>query len=521
MDGVSQSQVEDPTTHLTRAAGRSRARANAIANYIGRGWATIISLFCLPLFLSLLGREAYGLIGAFAVFQAWALLLDFGLTPTLNREIVRARAGMRSWQSFSNLLRSTEFLIVFLASIIVLVVYFAAPSLAAIWLKPQHLPMQTVVNAIVMMGILAAVRAAEQVYRGAIQGFEDQIWLNLVQAAIETARWIGALAVIRYVDANVQLFFAWNLFVSAVSVSVLRWRVNSILRRHAPQKARISGRELHNVRGFAGGMFLSAALTFFLTQADKLVVGSYVTLADFGIYALAGTAAAGLLQLVQPMNVAVLPRFTALVESRERVELGEAFYTASEWVSAIVLPVGLLVIIFPEKALMAWTGLPAVASSGAELLSLLMLASVLNAMVNMPYMLQLAHGWTSITNKMNAVAILVLLPVLIWATKTSGGVGAAAAMAGLNAITLVIISALVITRLLPGEFFRWFARVVVLPVLLGAVVAIGMRLSMPAIADRAGAIAQLSISAIAIGIVVFASLRRPRNSIFEYLGGRR
>lgn len=492
-------------------------RANAVANYVGRGWTTIIGLLCLPLFLLLLGREAYGLIGAFAVIQAWALLLDFGLTPTLNREIVRARAGMRSWQSLANLIRSIELLVVVVAAAIGLVVLLAAPVLATIWLEPRELPVALVAQTIALMGALAAVRWIEQVYRGAIQGAEDQVWLNLVQGGVETARWGGALLIIQFVDANVLLFFGWNLVVAFVSALILRRRMGKLLRSYASVSARLDLRELRNVRRFAGGMFLSSLLTFLLTQADKLVVGSYAPLADFGIYMLAATAAAGLLQLVQPMNVAILPRFTALVEARRSDELAGAFHASSQWLAAIVLPVGLLVVLLPERALMAWTGQPDIAASGATVLSLLMLASLLNAFANIPYMLQLAHGWTSLTNKLNATVIVVMLPVMIWATKANGGTGAAATLAGLNLVSLIVLSWLVLARLLPRERLRWVARAVLVPALLGACVAISLRWMLPEAEGRAIAILHLGIGFVAIALPILASLPVPRKSLLAYL----
>ncbi|MGK6320531.1 lipopolysaccharide biosynthesis protein [Sphingomonas sp. DT-204] len=521
MDGVGQlPEGGEPAVRFDETGSRSRLRINVIANYLGRGWATAISLFCLPLFLWLLGSEAYGLIGAYVVVQAWVVLVDLGITPTLNREIARARTGARSWQSFSNLVRSAELLVIALATLIALIVYLAAPLLATEWLKPRQLSTQTVTDAISIMGVLAAVRWIEIVYRGAIQGSEDQVWLNLVQAGAETARWIGGLLIIACIDANVLLIFVWNLLVSTVSAAMLRRRVITTLRRHAPQRPRADWRELREIRGFAGGMFLSSVLIFLLTQADKLVVGAQVPLADFGIYALAATAAAGLAQLVQPMSVAVLPRFTTSVTSNRRADLVDVFHTASEWLCAILLPLALLVIILPERTLLAWTGQPAVATAGAPILSLLVLASLLNLMTNIPYMLQLAHGWTSLTNKVNAVAILLLLPLLIWMTKIYAGVGAAAALAGVNLIVLIVMPCLVIPRLLPGELLRWFGRSVLVPSILGAAVAVGLRLMMPAANDRVGAIVQLGISGAAVGFVVLASLRHPRDSVLAYLRSR-
>ena len=501
-------QIDEPC-----AGQRSQVRTNAIANYVGRGWATIIALICLPLFVGTLGKEAYGLIGMFAVLQTWTLLFDFGLTPTLNREIVRARAGTRTWQSLANLVRSTEVVVFLLVAIIVIVVVATAPAVAAGWLKPRQLPTQTVLDAIILMGILAGTRWIEQVYRGAIQGSEDQVWLNLLLAGTETARWLGALAVVVYVAADVLAFFGWNLIVSIISASVLRRRVMRLLKRQGITGARLSIAELAGVRAFAGGMFLSSILTFSLTQADKLVVSAVVSLSDFGVYALVGTAAAGLLQLVQPMNAAVLPRFTALVEGKRELELTRAFHLAAEWLSAIVLPIGLVIVIFPDLTLLAWTGQPSIALKGAPILSLMMLASLVNAVANIPYMLQLAHGWTSLTNKVNAVAFVIMLPALVWATQRYGGVGAAATLAGLNFLSLIVMSQLVVVRLLTDGAARWLGFAIVAPTAVGLAAALGLRMILPAAESRLEAFLGLVASGTVVGCAVLASLRDPRERV--------
>jgi hypothetical protein len=50
-------------------------RANLIANYLGQGWTAVMGLAFVPMYIHYLGMEAYGLIGLFAVMQAWMSLL--------------------------------------------------------------------------------------------------------------------------------------------------------------------------------------------------------------------------------------------------------------------------------------------------------------------------------------------------------------------------------------------------------------------------------------------------------------
>lgn len=56
---------------------------NTSLNYLGQAYALLIGILILPFYLRHLGAEAYGLIGFFAVLQAWLQLLDAGMSPAL------------------------------------------------------------------------------------------------------------------------------------------------------------------------------------------------------------------------------------------------------------------------------------------------------------------------------------------------------------------------------------------------------------------------------------------------------
>src|SRR5262249_61763233 len=66
----------------------------------------LIGVAFAPLYIKYLGVEAYGLIGIFAVLQAWLTLLDMGMTPTLNREVARYTAGAYSATAIRDLGRT-------------------------------------------------------------------------------------------------------------------------------------------------------------------------------------------------------------------------------------------------------------------------------------------------------------------------------------------------------------------------------------------------------------------------------
>ena len=67
---------------------------NILSNYVSQIYVTVIGIVMVPLYLKYMGAEAYGLVGFFAMLQAWFQLLDMGLTPTMSRETARYRGGL-------------------------------------------------------------------------------------------------------------------------------------------------------------------------------------------------------------------------------------------------------------------------------------------------------------------------------------------------------------------------------------------------------------------------------------------
>ncbi|MDO9356521.1 MAG: hypothetical protein Q7T55_22680, partial [Solirubrobacteraceae bacterium] len=196
-------------------------KRNLIANYLGQGWTGLIGLAFVPLYIKYLGIEAYGLIGIFALLQAWFTLLDMGMTPTMNREMARFTAGAHTPQSIRDLLRSMEIVCFGVAALIGLSLWAASGWLAAGWLRADKLPLEVVAQAIAIMGGVVALRFVEGIYRGAILGLQRQVFFNVVNASLATIRAVGAIAVLVWISPTIEAYFVWQGMVSIISVAIL------------------------------------------------------------------------------------------------------------------------------------------------------------------------------------------------------------------------------------------------------------------------------------------------------------
>jgi O-antigen/teichoic acid export membrane protein len=452
-----------PTFTFVLFAKSMSFKRNVVASFLGQGWSALMSLAFVPVYISYLGMEAYGLLGLFALLQAWLALLDMGMSPTLTREAARFEAGHHSAQSIGDLLRSMEFLALGLAIIIFSGIAVSASALTQHWLRAEVLPHDVVAHAIRVGGFIIAMRFVEAVYRGAIYGLQRQVWFNAVNAALATVRSVGAIAVLGWVEPTIDAFLWWQALLATAPVALYAWKVRSVL-PSPPRPARFSTDALSQVGRFAGGMMLTTLTVLLLTQVDKVLLSRLLTLESFGYYTLASAIAGALYMLLGPINAATYPRFVMLATKSEAGELASFYHFVAQLVTVVLAPVALLLAIHAKGVLFAWSGDTALAGQVAPILSVLAVGTLLNAFMQVPHSVQLAHGWTSLANQANAIAIAVLVPATWWLVPIYGAQAAALIWALLNAAYVIFTAPVMFRRLLRTEMQSWYVRDMALPI---------------------------------------------------------
>jgi O-antigen/teichoic acid export membrane protein len=449
-------------------------KRNLIANYLGQGWVALMGLAFIPLYIQYLGVEAFGLIGLFAVLQASLSLLDMGMTPTLSREMARFTGGTHSAQSIRDLLRSIELIALSIAALIAGGVALSSDWIATHWLTTEGLPSHLVAQSFNIMGLVIGLRLVEGIYRSCIVGLQRQVLFNIINSLMTTLRSGGAVGVLALASPTLEAYFIWQGIVSLLTLGVLAAVTYANLPR-AERMARFSPTTLRVVWRFAGGMMGITLLALLLTQLDKILLSNLLSLREYGYYTLAATVAGGLFLLIIPITQAFYPQMCELHAQDDVKALAEIYHKGAQLVSAIAGSVAIVIIVFSETLLQVWTQDQELAVKAAPLLSLLMLGNLLNGLVHMPYQAQLAHGWTSLGVKVNAVAVLFIVPAILWVTPRFGAEGAAWVWVSLNAGYVLIAINLMYRRIMSAEKWRWYVQDVLAPLVPAAVVVIGLK----------------------------------------------
>lgn len=485
-------------------------RRNILANYLGLGWGAVMSLAFIPFYIRYLGIEAYGLVGLFATLQVWLNILDLGLAPTLSREMARFSAGAVSARFIRSLLHSIEIFYVAVAAVMAICLALAASYLANDWLRVETLPIESVVRALSITGVVIALRFCESIYRSAIIGLQQQVWLNVMSAFVATLRGLGAVFVLRFVSPSIEAFFIWQGVLSLFTV----WIVRAKLRASLPEvdlPVRFSWAVFKEIRHFAGGMIGIAGLALILTQVDKLLLSRMLPLAEFGYYMVAANITNSLYLVVGPVVQAVYPVLVRLVASDNTEALALSYHRAAQLVTVLLAPAAGLLGLFPVLVLYAWSGDTVLAERAGPIVALLTTGTFFNCIMQFPVQLQLAYGWTRLALQTNIVAVSILIPALLWFVPTWGATAAAAVWAVLNIGYFLFQIPIMHRRILPSEKWHWYWDDVIQPIGAAALVflpaiAVAHRVSFSRI-ELLAFLGTVGIVAIAAAAMAAATLR--------------
>jgi O-antigen/teichoic acid export membrane protein len=437
---------------------------NIIANFLGQGWTGLLALVFIPAYIEYLGIEAYGLITLFIVIQSILMLLDVGMTPTINREMAKFNAGFHTPQSIRELLRSIELICCVLAALIIFIFWITSTSFANDWLKIEHLSTNVVKNSLVMMALVVGMRLFEGVYRGSLYGLEQQVWYNAVYSIVTLLRYGGALVIMIWISASVEVFFIWQAIISFITVFLFCSKIHQILPK-VIFPIRFSFLALVQVRKFATGMIGITFLTMAVLQLDKVLLSRLLHLNEFGYYALASTAASVLYMVIVPVTQAIYPTFVSSASNNSYTRLIVIYHQMSQLVIVLISPAAMLLCFYAGGVLYVWSGNTNLVHNTAYVLSILAAGSFLNCLSYLPYQLQIANGWTSQLFKI-ILFILVTLVFLIYIfVPLYGAEGSAWIWLIINTAYLVLSTHFTHKKILTNEKWRWYFYDLFLPTL--------------------------------------------------------
>ncbi|MBI2966885.1 MAG: oligosaccharide flippase family protein [Bacteroidetes bacterium] len=425
-----------------------------------------MGIIFVPVYLKYLGTETYGLIGVFMSLQVIFSVLDGGLGSALTKEIAqRSSYPAVKENKIGDLVKTLGTIYWMVAVIAGVFAILISPLLAGYWVKPVNLTYYDVVEVFILLSMSLIFLLPSGFYSGGLIGLQKHLTLNILKVIFALVKNGGAVVVLIFSSEKLITFFTWNLIVNALQSLVFKMTLWKYIGKERV-KAKFNWQEFASVRKYALGITRINITALILTQVDRIVLSKILPLNQFGCYTLAGSIAVFIYQIIQPINQSFFPRFAALTGSSDKNELRQVYQLAYQVVSLLIIPAFLILAFFSEELLYLVTSDVTLTQSTKIILSVLAVANGLNSLLNIPYQLSLAYGWTKYSFYQNILLIITLTPLTIYLSLHYSALGGAVSWLILNIIILITGSIIIHKRLIRDEILKWYMYGLSLPLVL-------------------------------------------------------
>lgn len=450
-------------------------KKNIIANFIGRFWSILSNFLFIPLYIHYLGFESYSIISFTLIITGLIAVLDAGLTATLSREFARLDNSRTEKIQIFRTLESSYFIIVGFS---IIIVFILSRVISYKWLNLNTFDPNRVSFILKIISFDAGFQLLFRFYMGGMLGLEKQIKANMYQICWGLLR-NGLVVVVILFVPKLELFFLWQALSTAIFTLLLKLSLNHSLTGHYKFdfQPRIESSVFRRIWRFAGGMLLISLVASLNTQLDKLAISKLLTVESLGYYTLAVSLSMGIMVLVSPISIALLPRFTALFSARKNYEASKLFNKVNLLVAIIVFSVMANISFFAKDLIWIWTGKIELAEHTYLLIPVIAFAYAMISAQVMPFNVAIANGYTKLNNLIGLISLFVTLPGYWITTKYYGTIGAAYVFCGVQTISTLVYLFFIEKKFLNRKGIGTiYLRQILLPMLISLSIAFGFSL---------------------------------------------
>lgn len=409
---------------------------NIIANFAGKFWAVLSGFLFIPLYISYLGFESYSVISFTLVITSVMAIMDAGLTATLSREFARSDNDVREkHRVFKNL----ELLYLVLIVISIAIIFFSANLIAESWIQSEVFKNKEVASFLKIISFDIGFQLLFRFYIGGLLGLERQVKANMFQIWWGMLRNGGVVFAIMYFP-TLEAFFLWQAISTVIFTFLMKIFLEKNLNGYYSFSfyTRIEKVVFTRIWKFAGGMFLISFVAAINTQMDRIVISKLLSIENLGYYTLAITLSQGILQLVNPIATALLPRFTAQYSANKKEEASKLFDNFGVFVSVLVFSIMANLIFFGSDLMWIWTGKAELAQKSRLFIPALAIAYTMLSLQIIPFYIAIANGYTKLNNLLGLSSLFITLPGYWFGVQLYGAMGAAYVFCFIQTITTFV-----------------------------------------------------------------------------------
>jgi O-antigen/teichoic acid export membrane protein len=401
------------------SSGSPSLLRNTAINLGGQVLPLLVALIAIPFLIQGLGTERFGVFALVWVAIGYFGFLDLGVGRALTQMVAERMTDGRE-REVPGLVRTGVALMAGLAVLGTAVLWLFAEALAMTVLSvPEPLRVETIQAFQVLALSLPAVVASAG-YRGALEGFHRFGVVNAIKVPGSTVGFLGPVAVLPFSDHLVAVVGVLVLSRIAVFFAYV-----IAYRHHAPAGPPSVSREfLRPLLTFGGWMTVSNVVSPLMVYVDRFLIGAFLSVTAVAYYVTPHEVVMKLIIIPGAVAAVFFPAFAAASARRSEIERLARLGVKATF--ALLLPIVLIAVLFAHEGLSLWVG-SEFAAEGAQVLQLLAIGVLVNAVGQIIFVLVQGLGRADVTAKLHLLELPIYVAMILIFIPIWGIMGAALA----------------------------------------------------------------------------------------------
>ena len=419
-------------------------KAKFVINIVGALSGILIALITVPMYVSRIGEDRYGILSLVWILLGYLGFLDFGLTRATTNALAKLHDA--PLKKRGSVFMTSLWINLILGSVGGLIIYFAGGH---ILLAMHGLtgPLRTEVEGIMpWVAPMLPLSLIGGVSIGALESRERFLLANIFQIVSNVLGQVVPLLVAIYVSPNltaiIPVTFVSRLVMTAITMALV---IGSEKLFHFE---RFDIRQVKKLLGYGIWVTLTNVISPLMTSLDQFVIGNMIGPSFVARYAVPMTAATRLQIFNGALSRSVFPRFS-------RMEHGEASALAAKGIVTLAYLSAMLsapALVVAHPFFEWWMG-KTFALYAVPVAMVLFVGAWFNGLAFIPYTLLQGQGKPGTVAKLHTAEVLPYIGCLWLFVHVFGLTGAAMAWAlrvMADAAILAFLSRLPLRGLLPA-----------------------------------------------------------------------
>ena len=417
----------------------------ALINLLGQGFVVISGIICMPILISTMGTELFGVL-----ILAWAVtgyfsIFDLGIGRAMTK-LISEKLGRSDLDDIPSLVWTGMFFMLLVGLLGTSLLYLFSPYLVKDALSiPIKLQSDTI-KAFFLLAFCIPIVVTSSSLRGILEAYQRFDLMNYIRIPMGILTFLSPLIVLQF-SKNIVFIVA-----SLVVIRLIEWFVNLLfclnIIPELRKKITIKKILLKQLVSFGGWITISNIAGPLISYMDRFLIGSLISLTAVTYYTVPFDLNIRVMIIPGAIVGVLFSAFSATYQNDREVS-AKMFFSGLKYTFISVFPIILLITVFASEGLELWLG-KEFAIESTIVLQLLAFGSIISCLAYIPIALIQAAGRPDITGKLHFLELPIYLLSLYILVKVYGIEGAAIAYV-LRVFVDVIVLLIFSLKLLPNN----------------------------------------------------------------------